>query len=102
MNNYYNNEPLVEGYYESKTNVAFAKSYFWMLLASLITLFSGFFFSYILKTYLNTTIGGISIYLILFLASFIVQMVMCVKINKASLMEANFSKALIYLIIFLI
>ena len=100
MDNYYNNEPLVEGYYESKTNVAFAKSYFWMLLASLITLFSGFFFSYILKTYLNTNVGGVSIYLVLFIASFIVQMIMCVKINKASLMEANFAKALIYLIIF--
>ena len=100
MNEYYNNEPLVEGYYESKTNVAFAKSYLWMFLASLITLFSGFGFSYILKNYLNTSIGGVSIYLVLFIASFIIQMIMCMKINKASLVEANFTKAFVYLIIF--
>ena len=99
MNEYYNNEPLVEGYYESKTNVAFAKSYLWMFLASLITLFSGFGFSYILKNYLNTSIGGVSIYLVLFIASFIIQMIMCMKINKASLVEANFTKAFVYIIL---
>lgn len=101
MNNNYYHEPVVEPIIQTKTSVAFAKSYLWMLLASLITLFSGLFFSYLLQTYFaNMSIGGLSIYLVLFIASFVIQMILCVSINKTSLVEANFSKSFVRLIIF--
>lgn len=100
MKNYYD-EATVTPIIESKTTTAFIKSFLWMFLACLITLFSGLGFSYLLESLLsNVRIGSLSIYLILFFISYIAQMILAFSINKKSLVESNFSASFVRLIIF--
>ena len=92
---YNQNDSKVNGLSVSETSIAFIKSYLWMFLGVFITFISGMFFSVIYKhLILNGSIANMSIFLVLFFASFIVQMVLCYKINKHALAETNFKKAL--------
>lgn len=85
----------------SETNVAFVKSYLWMFIGVLITFVSGMFFSVIYKNLLlSGSFADMSIFLILFFVSFVVQMILCYKINKHALTEARFGKALAGFLVF--
>lgn len=93
MRNDYYDSPVIESTI-SKTNVAFVKSYLWMFLASALTLLSGLFFTNILKFIIVTgnTAGNVT-FLIMFIVSFVFQMILAYKINKNALLHASFAKA---------
>lgn len=85
----------------SETNMAFVKSYLWMFLGVFITFISGMVFSiFYRKVLLSNSRLDTTIFLILFIASFIVQMVLSHTINKTALVEANFKKALTGFLVF--
>lgn len=99
MNNNYYDSPIIESSVETKTSVAFAKSYLYMFIACALTLLSGLFFTKVLANVLVTGNGATTI-LILFIISFVAQLILCYKINKNSLINANFAKAFIGLMLY--
>ena len=80
----------------SETNVAFAKSYLWMFLGSIITFISGIAFSHLFAIFAQNATGSIT-FLVISIVSFIVELVLCNAIHKNALIHANFTKALLEL-----
>lgn len=92
---YNQNDSKINGLSVAETNIAFIKSYLWMFLGVFITFISGMFFSVLYKhMILKGSIIDMSFFLILFFASFIIQLILSYKINKHALAETNFKKAL--------
>lgn len=85
----------------SETNIAFVKSYLWMFFGVFITFISGMLFSILYRKVLqsNSTLD-ISLFLVLFIVSFVAQMILSYKINKTALIEANFKKSLTGFLVF--
>ena len=105
-NNYYseynessaNAGPVIVSDSTTKTLI---KSYLWMFIGTFITFVFGIVFSNMLANMLLEGNGaGLSVFLILSIVSFVVQLILCYTINKNALVKANFSKALIGFIVF--
>lgn len=85
----------------SETNVAFAKAYLWMFVGVFLSFLIGLFSTKVLANIIiNSSTSGMSIFLILFLISFIAQTILCFTINKNALAKANFKKAMAGFIVF--
>lgn len=85
----------------SKTITHFIKAYLWMFVATLITFITGVILSKVFIDLLyNGNAGGMTLFLVVSIISFIGQFVLCITINKNALEKANFGKALGGLILF--
>ena len=83
------------------TTKTLVKSYLWMFVGTLITFLFGIFFSNVLANLLNSGNGaGLTIFLVLSIVSFIVQLILCYTINKNALVKSNFVKALVGFLVF--
>lgn len=99
--NDYESQNEVKSHSLSKTTIHFVGAYFWMFIATFITFITGVLLSKVLVNIIykgNAT--GMTIFLVLSIASFIAQLILCFSIQKASLVNANYGKALGGLIAF--
>ena len=102
-NNYYSeySESSAEVSSVTDTNIAFAKSYLFMFLGTFITLIVGLFFSKMLGNFMiEGNAGGQIGFLIAFFIVMIVEMIICTKINKESLVYQNFGKSLTLFLVY--
>ena len=76
------------------TNKAIATSFLWMFLGALLTLIVGMASTSIAYNVLTAPTGSFT-YLFIFIACFIVQLILTVKLHKAAYIKQNYIKALL-------
>lgn len=86
-----------------ETNVALAKAYLWMFLGTFISFIIGLLSSkFLLKSISEGDERLFYFYLGSFFVTFIIQSILCFKINKEALVKMNFGKALTLFLIYAI
>lgn len=100
-NNFYseyhdnNSKSYVNDMSITETSTALTKAYFWMFIGALLTFLSGILFSNLFaRLILNNNAVGLSFFMVCFVVSFIVEMILCFTINKNALVKADSKKAL--------